>query len=203
MKYFIAALVVLLLFLNMKTSFPTTEPLAADATVLAVGDSLTYGYGAPLDKSYPAQLSQLSGLTVINAGINGETSREGLVRLPKLLETYHPNLTILCFGGNDILQRKPLGELKENLRKMIQTCKDAGSLVLLIAVPDITLFGLEPLDLYEEVAEETGTPLLQGVLSMVLSRPSLKSDQIHPNAQGYMEMARAIHKKLKALNLLP
>jgi len=171
--------------------------LTPDNTILTAGDSLTYGFGAPAKRSYPDYLKVLTGVNVVNVGLNGETSSEGLTRLPILLKTYHPRLTILCYGGNDVLQKRSMKELKENLRKMIQIIKNSGSDVLLIAVPNITLFGLDPLDLYEEVADETNTPFLSGVLSEILSDPSLKSDQIHPNADGYQKMAKAVYDALK------
>ena len=165
-------------------------------TILALGDSLTYGHGANYHESYPALLTSLTGHKVINAGNNGETSDEGLLRLPKLLEERSIKLMILCFGGNDILRRQSMDTLKNNLKKMIKLAKVKKIEVLLIAVPDISLFGLSPLDLYEEVAEEENVPLVSGVLAEILSNPTLKSDQIHPNALGYKQMADTIYESL-------
>ncbi len=167
--------------------------------ILAFGDSLTYGFGAPIDKSYPSVLSKMTGIPVYNAGINGETSAEGLNRLPDLLQEKQYDLVILCFGGNDILQKLPMSQLRSNLKQMINMIKESGAQVLLISVPNISLFGLSPLELYEEVSDETGVPLLSGVLSDILNDPSLKSDQIHPNANGYQVLAEEIYKKLKEL----
>ena len=104
---------------------------------------------------------------------------------------------ILCFGGNDIIQKKSMSGLKQNLKSMIQMAKAKNIEVLLISVPNITLFGLSPLELYEEVAKEENIPLLSGVLANILSQPSLKNDQIHPNALGYKEMAELIYESLK------
>ena len=146
--------------------------------------ALTYGFGANPNESYPTLLSQYTGLKVINAGINGDTSEEGLRRLPPLLNDPSIKIMILFFGGNDILQKKPMSVLKNNLKTMIQMAKEKKIEVLLVSVPNITLFGLSTLDLYEEVAEEENVPLLSGMLADILSDPSLKSDQIHPNANG-------------------
>jgi len=87
-------------------------------------------------------------------------------------------------------------QLKNNLKSMIILAKKKGSDVLLISIPTITLFGLDHPDLYEEVAEETGTSLLSGVLSEILEDPSLKSDYIHPNASGYKKMATKAYEHL-------
>ncbi len=197
MKYLIVAVAAAVLLYLIRPLTPAmTTTLQPNDTILAAGDSLTYGFGAAPEQSYPALLSKMTGIRVVNAGINGETSAEGLRRLPGLLQKHRPKLTILCYGGNDILQKLPMAQLKANLVKMVSLCKTHGSEVLLISVPNLTLFGLEPLSLYEEVAEETGAPLLEGVLADILDKPALKSDQIHPNAKGYKAMAEAIYRKL-------
>jgi lysophospholipase L1-like esterase len=179
------------------------KPLLSSDTILCAGDSLTNGYGAPKGESYPDHLRRLTGMHIIKSGINGETSSEGLRRLPGLLQKHRPKLTILCYGGNDILQGESLSQLKYNLKKMISLCKNEGSNVLLISIPNLTLFGLEPLSLYTEVSEETDTPLLSGTITAILSDPTLKSDRIHPNSEGYRKMAESIFLKIKYLYEVP
>ena len=197
MKYVIGAILVLILFTLFSGKESHMRKLKHSDAILAMGDSLTYGFGAPPEKSYPAVLQRLSGHRVINAGRNGDTSAEGLQRLPALLNDPSVKVMILCFGGNDILQKKPITQLKANLKHMIQMAKAKGVEVLLISVPDISLFGLSPLDLYEEVAEEEDVPLVSDLLSDILGNPSLKSDQIHPNAKGYNIMAEKIFEALR------
>ena len=97
-----------------------------------MGDSLTYGYNANREESYPALLSRLSGYQVVNAGILGDTSADGLKRLPTLLENDSIKLMILFFGGNDIIQNVPMSELKNNLKNMIHMAKEKNIDVLLI-----------------------------------------------------------------------
>lgn len=197
MKYIIIVILVVLALLTLQKKETNHMKLTENDTILAFGDSLTYGFTAAPNKSYPVRLSQLTGLHIINAGINGETSQEGLRRLPKLLEDPSVKLMILCSGGNDILQKKPMEELKQNLKTMIRMAKKKNIDVLLVSVPNIGLFGLSPLKLYEEVAEEENIPLLSGMLADILSQPSLKNDQIHPNASGYKKMAEQIYETMK------
>jgi lysophospholipase L1-like esterase len=170
---------------------PKISRLAPDAVVLAFGDSLTYGKGAPREASYPAVLARKLERQVINAGISGEVSAAGLQRLPELLETHQPALVILCHGGNDFLRRLEKAALKENLRRMILLAREAGADVVLVGVPK---FGLlpSPAPLYEELATELELPYEEKILRDILTERSLKSDQIHPNAEGYRLMAKAI-----------
>jgi len=197
MKYVLIAIpITLMLFSFLKKEHPI-QALNPQDTILAFGDSLTYGYNAKVSESYPSILVHLSTHKVINAGINGETSADGLRRLPAYLEDKSIKLMILCFGGNDIMQGLSMNSLKTNLKTMIQMAKEKNIQVLLISVPNFNLFGLSPLSLYEEVAEEENIPVLSGLLAEVLSQPSLKSDQIHPNALGYKMMGEKIYEKLK------
>ena len=204
MKYLLVLLAAaLFLWLVRPSEKANKTPLLPSDTILAAGDSLTYGHGANPNENYPSVLASMTGLHIVNAGRNGETSQEGLKRLPQLLQQYKPKLTLLCYGGNDILQKKSMDTLKENLKTMISLIRANGSDVILIAVPNISLFGLHPLPLYDEVAEETDTPLVSGLFSDILSNPSLKSDQVHPNAKGYKKMAEALYEAIKKRYRLP
>jgi len=194
---------VLVLFFLFRSDTPSHErqKLSSDARVLAFGDSLTYGYGAA-DQSYPKQLQTLIGRSVVNAGIPGEVSSAGLERLSTLLERYHPELVILCHGGNDILRRSSKEQLRSNLIAMIELSRESGAEVLLVGVPGFGLFGLNTVDLYEEIAEEKGVLYEGEILEKIESDPALKSDQIHPNALGYGLMAEAFEAVIKENGLL-
>ncbi|MBU0631262.1 arylesterase [bacterium] len=163
-------------------------PLANGAVVLAFGDSLTYGKGAPIDYSYPAIFEKKTGLYVINAGIPGEDSSTGLKRLPELLKQ-KPALVILCHGGNDILRRQSLIQLKSNLTQMVKLIKQSGAQVLLVGVPDFHTLGFHTLGLYKEVAKENKILYEGKVLSHIEVNRALKSDYVHPNEKGYEMMA--------------
>jgi len=197
MKTILGGIIILFILFSFLTKENNIQSLQAKESILAFGDSLTHGYNAPKDKSYPNILSHLSGYKVINAGINGETSTDGLKRLPKLLEDKNIGLMILFFGGNDILQGASMEVLKENLKTCIRMAKKEDIDVLLISVPNLTLFGFSALDIYEEISREENTLLLDNMFANILEDPSLKSDQIHPNALGYKVMAEKIYKKLQ------
>jgi lysophospholipase L1-like esterase len=169
---------------------PKIAVLEPDAVILAFGDSLTYGTGASRDQSYPAQLERSLKRRVVNAGVPGEVSAAGLSRLPELLAQHRPSLVILCHGGNDFLHRNGTDNVRENLRQMVSLIKGSGMDVILVSVPQLG-FGLSPSPLYAEIAEEFEIPLEEEILSDILAEPSLKSDHIHPNAEGYAVIAEA------------
>ena len=202
MKYILITIVVILILFSLPQKETNIQTLTPQDNILAFGDSLTYGYNAKPAESYPSVLSHLTGYNIINKGILGDTSVDGVKRLAPLLEDSHIKLMILCFGGNDIIQGLSKENLKNNLKTMIHMAKKKKIEVLLISVPNLNIFGLSPMELYEEVADEESVPLLSGMLTDILSQPSLKSDQIHPNALGYKMMAEKIYEKLKELNII-
>ena len=170
---------------------PRLDPLGAEAHILAFGDSLTYGTGADPDYSYPAQLARLTGTRVINAGVPGEISAAGLRRLPQLLRQHQPQLLILCHGGNDILRRMPASETVSNLQAMIEMARMENIDVVLIGVPQFGFF-LSSADFYIQLAKRNHLPIDNNMLGKILRQPALRADHVHPNADGYALLARAI-----------
>lgn len=178
------------------------EPLAPGDRILAFGDSLTAGIGAATQHSYPTVLAQLSGLDVVNAGISGETTEEGLQRLPGELERVAPALLVLTEGGNDILRNVSSRIIKENLRAMIEHANRRGIPVVLIGVPQKNLFS-SVAPLYRELAEEYALVFDDTLLSDLLRTPRYKADMVHFNERGYRAMAEGIYALLEDNGAIP
>jgi len=174
-------------------SSPQLNKLQDGDVILAFGDSLTYGYGVKPPQSYPAVLQELTGFKVINAGISGETTAQGLARLEQTLEQHQPKLVILLEGGNDLLRKVTEQQIYTNLRQMVQLIRQSGAEVMLVGVPEKKLFG-SSLPLYEELADELEIPLEDDIVPSLMKRPSMKSDYVHFNAQGYKELALAVYE---------
>ena len=174
---------------------PSLDPLAPDAVILAFGNSLTYGTGAKAHQSYPAVLEELTGLTVVNAGVPGEQTNAGLERLPREVDNEAPDLVVLTHGGNDFLRKRPRTQTERNLRAMIEYLRGEGIPVVMLGVPDFGLL-LSSADVYETVAEDLNVPLQDDIIPQLLRQNKYKSDQIHPNAAGYRKMAESVHALL-------
>lgn len=175
---------------------PSLTALNNSQPILAFGDSLTFGKGAEIQQSYPAQLSLLLNKEVINSGVNGETSEQGLKRLPRVLDQYQPQLLILCHGGNDILRNKDLDLMQNNLAEMIELAKDRDIQVILLSVPEATIF-LPDVEQYQALATEYKILLNNQIMKDVLKKPALHSDTVHPNAQGYRLIAEGVYDMLE------
>lgn len=183
------------------------EPLPGDATVLAFGDSVTAGVGAGPGEDYPARLAELTGLSVINAGVSGDTAQQAQKRLGTLLAHHEPALVIVELGGNDFLRQTRPDRVKVFLQHIIREAKTAGSVVALVSVPRLSLLrasvgALTDSKIYAELAAEEGVILIPETFSEVLSDQNLRADAIHPNAPGYTQLARGVWAALADAGLV-
>lgn len=179
-------------FDNSDEEFDGAIMLPLDTKVLAFGDSITYGYNVETKKNYPSQLAKPLQTNVINAGINGETTSEGLRRLPGLLEKYKPQILIICHGGNDIIRHKSLKKVKENIKKMIELARKKNIHVVLVGVPKMEVLSKSTAQLYFDIANELNVPLEDSALETILNDEYLKMDEIHPNERGYKILANSL-----------
>jgi len=186
---------VLLLALSACSKPPLT-PLESDALILAFGDSLTAGKGVNSANAYPAVLEELTGLRVINAGVSGETTAEGLMRLPAVLQEHNPDLLILFEGGNDILRNQNLSQTRSNLDQMIRLAQLQQIEVALVGLPEKSLFSSVS-EIYTQLANEHGLVLQEKIVASLLRKPSMKSDSVHFNVLGYRALAVAILEMLQ------
>ena len=194
-KYSFLLSIVILIASGCGEKNSSLSPLSSSSVILAYGDSLTYGYNVKRSESYPAKLEVLTGISVINSGVSGEVSAQGLKRLPKVLDEHHPQLLILCHGGNDLLRKMDLEEMESNIRSMIQLSLDRDIPVILLGVPKPGIF-LSSFDVYKKIANSMNIIFIEDLISDVLGDKSLKSDSIHPNKKGYNVMAEEIYSLL-------
>lgn len=180
---------------------PTLPRLGPHDVILAFGDSLTHGTGASADTAYPAVLAALTGRSVVNAGVPGDTTTSALQRLPAVLDAHQPRLVLLCLGGNDMLRKQPEAATENNLRLLVQTIRASGAEVVLIGVPEPKLFGGAP-GFYTRIAKDLRVPLEDAIFVEVLKDNRLKADPIHANAAGYRVVAERLADFLREAGAL-
>ena len=185
----------------------TAQPVPPGSTVLALGDSLTFGTGASAETCYPTVLAVLTGWNVVNAGVPGDTSAQALARLPALLAEHQPKLVIVSIGGNDFLRKLPESDTRTHVHAICKQSLDAGAQVLLVAVPRATVAAalgqMTDHALYAEVAKDLKIPLQREAWGEVLAQPDLRADAVHANARGYAQVARSVQGTAAAVGLLP
>nr|WP_320190757.1 arylesterase [uncultured Desulfobacter sp.] len=166
--------------------------------IVCFGDSLTYGYGASQGMDYPTQLEEMTGIEIINAGVSGNTTADGLVRLEDDVLAYEPDVVLITLGGNDLKNRMSVDTARANLLSIIQRIHAAGAMVVLGGI-DIPLYGKGYAQMYESLARQTGSVLVPNILEDLFGNPELMSDSIHPNDKGYEIMAGYFYKALDGL----
>jgi len=169
---------------------------SAGKGIVCFGNSITSGASAEGGDDYPAQLGRLLGRGVVNAGVPGDTTDTALARLGDVLQAHEPYLVIVELGGNDFLNRVPKEETLKNLEAIITMIQSAGAMTALCDVSSGFLFSGYRAD-YKKLARTTGSVLIPGLLRGILENPSLKSDQIHPNARGYAIIAGRVHQVIR------
>lgn len=180
---------------------PGQSAIPPGASVLAIGDSVTFGTGAGTGMDYPSQLAAITGWIIHNHGIPGDTTTGVNERIAAAMSDTKPVLVLLEIGGNDFLRRTSEAEVKERIRATLQQIRSHGIPVVLVAVPQFSPLGavlgrLPDAPLYAELAREENVAVVPDVLSDVLSEDELKADAIHPNAAGYKRMAEGIADRL-------
>ncbi|MDR3477443.1 MAG: arylesterase [Gammaproteobacteria bacterium] len=198
---FLCAIMIFFLQACHEAPQPKLSLLSKNAVILAFGDSLTYGTGTSPNAAYPAVLQKMTGLTVINAGVPGEETRDSRNRIGEELEKYQPDLVIVCLGGNDFIRKRDPASVKENLVAIIQTIKKSGAQVILVAVPDFKLSLAVP-PLYSELGTELKVPVDEHIIADLEGKNEMKSDYIHFNAEGYRLLAENIAAFLKQQHAL-
>jgi lysophospholipase L1-like esterase len=191
-------------FLLAACSEVKEEALPSASRVLALGDSLTAGYGVTAEEAWPHLLAGKTGWQIANGGKSGDTSGGALQRLPALLEEYDPALVLVTLGGNDMLRHVPQAETVGNLEQIIVLILAHGAKPVLLATPQPSLAGaafrnLSAADFYRQVAETQQVPLIEDAIADVLSNPDLKVDALHPNVAGHALLAEKIFEELKEI----
>lgn len=176
--------------------------------IIALGDSLTEGFGVSKEEAYPyllekEMLSKGHEVKVVNAGVSGSTSASAASRLKWYIRS-QPDIIIIALGGNDGLRGLSVAHMKKNLSKAIELAQSEKIQILLSGMQIPINYGTEYTDSFREVFHELAElyklPMIPFLLKDVGGIPSLNQpDGIHPNPEGHQIIAGTVLKHLEPL----
>lgn len=169
-----------------------------EGPIVILGDSLAAGVGSASKQGFVGRLEQRLGISIVNKGISGNTTRQGLDRLERDVLSLKPALVIVELGGNDFLQKVPPDETFANLEQIIARIQAQGAPVLLLGVQG-GLFQDKAGGRYQSLARKMKTAYVANIMDGIWTNPALKDDTIHPNDAGYERVAERIEPTLRRM----
>jgi acyl-CoA thioesterase I len=181
--------------------------------VLALGDSLTAGYGLPSEDGFVPQLAawlaaQGTPADIVNAGVSGDTTAGGAARLEWSLSE-GADAMIVNLGGNDMLRGLPPAQARANLAQIMEVAQARGLPVLLVGQAAPGNFGAEykaEFDtIYPDLAAQYSALLLPLYFAPIataaggLDTAFMQADGIHPNREGVARIVEAMGPQVQAL----
>ena len=189
---------------------PASPARPADSVpaIVCFGDSLTAGFGLDPGQSYPDLLQRELDrrgyhYRVVNLGVSGDTTQDGLERLPLALAE-KPRIVVLEFGANDGLRGQPVSNSQNNLAQVIEALQQNGAQVVLAGITLPPNYGPEYIRkfdaLFTALAARYKAPLIPFLLAGVAGHSDLmQSDGLHPNAQGTRLVVANVWQRLEPL----
>lgn len=183
--------------------------IAAAATILVFGDSLSAGYGLPQEQGWVSLLERKlrdnrSDYKVVNASISGETTTGGRTRIAAALTRYRPAIVVLELGANDGLRGQDLGSMRTNLEAMVEACRKFKSEVLLVGMRLPSNYGPAYTEkfrgVFAAIARDRKLPFVPFLLDgFAEKREYFQADGVHPSAQAQPLIAATVWKALQPL----
>ena len=197
-----------LLFAAVFTLVVGAAPAAGEPVIVALGDSLTAGFGVLPDEAYPALLAarlrrEGYAYRIVNAGVSGDTTAAALRRVAWVLRA-QPSIVIVALGANDGLRHQSVTAMRDNLVEIVRRLRAAGVRVLLVGMRVPPNYGPEYsrafTGVFPDVARTTNVSLAPFLLDGVAGDSRLNQpDGIHPTAEGHRIIADTLWPHLKAL----
>lgn len=159
-------------------------------TIVMFGDSLIFGKGSTEGNDLSSLLGKEIGEIILNKGVSGNTSEQGLLRVADVIKE-NPRVVVVLFGGNDYLHEVPVADTFNNLDLIVTKLQDAGAVVVLLGIQGGILS--DPYkEEFKKLAKKRQTLYIPSVLDGLIGEEELMSDEVHPNDKGYKILAKKI-----------
>lgn len=202
-----------IIFIGLIITLPYQDVRAAEKvmqqTLLILGDSLSAGYGITHGSNWTDLLQQQlnkqgKDITLVNASISGDTTANGLNRLPAALKQFQPDMVLIELGANDGLRGLPLKHIKANLQMLIESAQKAGARVLLMDIIIPPNYGKRYTQafrqIYQDLTRQYALTLLPFLLKDIALKPALmQADGLHPNEKAQPKISQAVWLSLAPL----
>lgn len=199
--------------ITLSYGYASTTVAAQHKTLLVLGDSLSAGYGITAGNNWTDLLqkriqSKNKNIQLVNASISGDTTANGLKRLPEALKTFQPTWILIELGANDGLRGLSPRHIRHNLELLIQTSLAAGAQVLLMEIMIPPNYGKKYTQafgkIYHELAEKYSLVLLPFLLkNIALKAEFMQPDGLHPNEKAQQEISDNLWHSLDAVQHIP
>ncbi len=187
-------LIIISLFFLFKKDAKITNFPSNRTEIVMFGDSLVAGNGSTEGNDLPSQLSRRIISPIINLGVPGNTTIDGMNRLNEI--PTNARLVIVNLGGNDALKRVPKETTLSNIQKIVNHIHSNGSMAMIISVRNGLIVGNFD-DEYSKIAKETGSLFMPNLLKGLFGDPEFMADPIHPNDKGYSIIAQKIEEVIE------
>jgi acyl-CoA thioesterase-1 len=177
------------------------NPAGRSATIVCFGNSITHGFGVDGTQSFPALLGRLLNTRVINAGLDGDTTEGGLARVDSDVLRHKPDIVTVEFGANDYLMGVDESAVRANIELVIEQTQRTGAKAAVLSLGE-GFWGEEFEAALRKAAQNRDCGFLTGLLDGIASNSMMTLDGVHPNAPGYVVIARKIAGFLQETGLL-
>lgn len=185
---------------SSEATLPPAEPSPEALKVVMLGDSLTAGFNLPPSQALPAEVERIlrssgQSITVINAGVSGDTSAGGLARYDWSVASAEPDMLVLALGANDYLGGIDPEQTKDNLTTIIERALSDDMEILLVSVSARSSAASDPraalfAEIYPDLAQSYEVALYSGLVDPIFDQPDmLMQDGLHPTAEGVRTIA--------------
>ena len=159
--------------------------------IVFFGDSITAGKGAGAGEDFPSVIGKRLNVPIVNAGVSGSTTGDTLLRINKDVISKNPSIVVIELGSNDLLEHVDIEVSRRNFDLILSKIKQTGAKIVVL---DVTFFVFDKK--YEtdwaSLAKKYNAIFVPNILEGVITDPSLKFDDIHPNAKGYQKIAEKL-----------